>query len=81
MKKKATSWEDNIQIGNLPEQEAWQCISSTTKKKLDCPLPELTLPKKVCGELITIIKDAGVPHSLICTNPPLDLFHGTRDYL
>ena len=51
------------------------------KKKMDCPLPELTLPKKVCGELITIIKDAGVPHSLICTNPPLDLFHGTRDYL
>ena len=29
---------------------------------MDYPLPEPTLPKKEYGELITIIKDADLPH-------------------
>ena len=41
--KKATSWADKIQRGHLPAQEACKCLSLTTIKKLDYPLPALTL--------------------------------------
>ena len=37
--------------------------------------------KKECGELIKIIKDSGLPHSSICRKFPLNLVHGTRNYL
>ena len=51
-----TSWADKIQTGRLPAQEACQCLYSTITEKLDYPLTSLTLSKKECGELITIIK-------------------------
>ena len=50
-------------------------------QKLEYPLPALTLSKKECGELITVIKDAGLPQSSICKKNPLYLVHGTNNHL
>ena len=51
------------------------------QKKLEYPLPALTLSKKECGEIIKTIKDVGLPHYSICRNFPLNLVHRKRDYL
>ena len=75
MTKNSTSWTDKIQKGHLPAQEAWQCLSSNIILKTGLP-PTITNPlKNWCGELITMIKDAGLPHSSICRKFPLNLFH------
>ena len=81
MKKKATSWEDNIWTEYILAQEAWKCLFSTIIKNLDHPLAALTISINECCEIITIIKDTGLPYSSIRKKFPPDLFHGTSDYL
>ena len=74
-------WSNIVSTIGLLEKEAWQCILSIIIKKLEYPLPQLTLTKNECGELITFIKYVGLPHSSICQKFPPDLVHCTSDYL
>ena len=49
--------------------------------KMEYLLPALTLSKKEYGDIIKIVKDASLPHSSICRKFPINLVHGTSDYL
>ena len=46
MKKIAKQWYEKIRVGYLTRYDAWMALNTTVMKKIEYPLPALTLNKK-----------------------------------
>ena len=78
---KVEHWCNQIKVGHLPAREAWQCVSSTILKILQYPLPELTLSRQECRQLLQPIRGVDLPISKICRKFPHDLLYGSKSTL
>ena len=66
MEKISKQWHEKIRVGHLTRHDAWTALNSTLMKKLEYPLPALTLEKKDCNNIISSILSGGLPRIGVC---------------
>ena len=79
--KKAFSWAQQIAQSKLSGGEAWQGMTSTIMRTLQCPLGATTFTQEECNRLIRPIMSAVLSRGKMCRNFSLDLQHGNSNTL
>ena len=78
MTQKAQEWHDNIMVGLISRDIAWQASQTTIMKSLECPLVALTLNQEECNKIMKPVKFATLAKSSINRNYPLSVLHGPK---
>ena len=79
LKQKASAWHDNIVLGQLQLDLAWQASQTTIMKSIEYPLPALTLSEDECKKIMMPIKKATLAKTSLNRTYPLALLYGPKD--
>ena len=80
MKKIAKQWYEKIRVGHLTRYDAWMALNATVMKKLEYPLPALTLNKKDCQKIMSPILSGGLPRIGVCRTLARALVYAPTKY-
>jgi hypothetical protein len=61
LKETAKTWADKLRTSFLKEKEANAALKTTILKKLEYPLPALTLSEKQCNAIMQPVLNAALP--------------------
>ena len=67
---KAQEWHDNILLGHISRDLAWQASQTTIMKTLEYPLVALTLSEEDCNKIMKPVKTATLAKTSINRNYP-----------
>ena len=79
LKQKASNWHDNIMLGQLQRDIAWQASQTTIMKSLEYPLVALTLSEEECKTIMAPVKKATLAKTSINRTYPHALLYGQRE--
>jgi hypothetical protein len=76
LKETAKTWADKLRTSFLKEKEANAALKTTILKKLEYPLPALTLSEKQCNAIIQPVLNAALPKAKFNRNFPRASLYG-----
>jgi hypothetical protein len=75
MKEKAESWANKIRSRHLPRHLTWMAWTTTILKTLEYPLPVMTLSRKQCDKITSILANTALPRCGFMRYFPRALLH------
>jgi hypothetical protein len=76
LKQKSKQWAENIRIGHLRRDDAWEAMNTTILRSLDYPLMATTLSEEECRKIISPVLLVALPRSKVQRRMPRQLVHG-----
>ena len=76
--KKAEKWRDNIKVGHISRDLAWQAVETTIIKTLEYPLPALLLSEKDCKKIMAPVLEGALSKTSISKSFPIPIRHASR---